>query len=373
LLFADVRRDVIRRSNGAQTPETSDSLDGRFAFSAAVVLPAGPAADDVAWSFLKDAGSADLLRRFIADYPASPHRREAEERLTMVLSVRPAEPPPASLQSRAAPLTPAQERGLKPKDTFRECAHCPEMVVVPAGSFTMGSPDNEEGRWDDSESPQHVVTIGKPFAVGKLHVTVDQFKAFVDEMKFNLASCWRDPGFAQEGSHPVVCVTWDDAQAYTDWVSQKTGMPYRLLSEAEWEYAARGRTSPEVYPRFWFGNNDELERCRFANGEGQCDGFEFTSPAGYFPPNAFGLFDMAGNAWQWTADCWHSNYNGAPSDGSAWTATCRNNGHVTRGSSWDDFSRDLRAARRSWFTGGVNRQVGFRLARTLISAGSSGN
>jgi formylglycine-generating enzyme required for sulfatase activity len=130
------------------------------------------------------------------------------------------------------------------------------MVVVPAGSFTMGSPESEQNR-DDDEGPQHVVTISKPFAVGKLHVTVEQFDAFVRETREASSNCWmgkevagrswRNPGFAQEGSHPVVCVAWDDAKAYVDWIAKKTRKPYRLLSEAEWEYAARaGTTTP-----FW--------------------------------------------------------------------------------------------------------------------------
>jgi formylglycine-generating enzyme required for sulfatase activity len=264
------------------------------------------------------------------------------------------------------PLTAEQEHELKPKDTFRECADCPEMVVVPAGSFTMGSPGNyftilgvsvggEKDRFN-SEGPQHVVTISKPFAVGKLHVTVDQFKAFVSETGYAASTkCntdrrnrdepdgfWSDPGFKQEGSHPVVCVSWDDANAYADWLAKMTGKPYRLLSEAEWEYAARGQTQPAGfwfgYPRFWFGN-DEKDLCQYGNGNTKhiCnDGYDRTSPAGHYEPNAFGLYDMAGNAWQWTADCWHENYNGAPTDGSARTAADCKSGRVVRGGSWDN-------------------------------------
>jgi formylglycine-generating enzyme required for sulfatase activity len=181
--------------------------------------------------------------------------------------VEPPQPPPPS---GAAPLTAQQERALKPKDTFRECEDCPEMVVVPAGSFTMGSLAGENMREKD-EGPQHVVTINRSFAVGKLHVIVNQFAAFVKETGYQASTTcdkwlsgdsrdgsWRDPGFAQEGSHPVVCVKWDDANAYAKWLAKQTGKPYRLLSEAEWEYAARGRTSPGAYPPFWFGN-DELD------------------------------------------------------------------------------------------------------------------
>jgi formylglycine-generating enzyme required for sulfatase activity len=219
------------------------------------------------------------------------------------------------------------------------------------------------------------VRIGR-FAVGKTHVTVDQFKAFVEDARYAASTAcykwpfarqngsWRDPGFTQEGSHPVICVSFDDAQAYAGWMSRKTGKrPYRLLTEAEFEYTARGQMQPGAYPRFWYGNELQ-ERCRFANGTGQCDGFEYTSPAGHFPPSAFGLYDMAGNAWQWTADCYHGNYSGAPSNGSAWTSGGCSGGRVIRGGSWDGGPRYLRAAARRGYTG-TDIGIGFRLARTL--------
>jgi formylglycine-generating enzyme required for sulfatase activity len=302
-------------------------------------------------------------------------------------------PVTVSAAARCAPLTAAQERGLKPKDRFQECENCPEMVVVPAGSFTMGSPDDEKGRYG-WEGPQHDVKIGKLFAAGRQHVTVDQFAAFVRETKHEAGSkcqtfdgatwevrpnrSWRNPGFVQEGSHPVVCVSWDDAKAYVDWLVQKTARPYRLLSEAEWEYAARARTSPGAYPRFWFGD-DEKELCRHGNGADQkaresiggakgwtaapcSDGFAYTSPAGHYLPNAFGLHDMFGNAWQWTSDCWHDNYDGAPADGSAWTTGSCGDGAVVRGGSWGSLPRVLRAANRIWDSG-ASSDTGFRLAR----------
>jgi formylglycine-generating enzyme required for sulfatase activity len=294
----------------------------------------------------------------------------------------------STVSNSVAPLAPERERALKPKDSFKECADCPEMVVVPAGSFTMGSPGGEKDRSSD-EGPQHTVTIGRQFAVGKLHVTVDQFGAFVKESGYqtsttcakwlsgNSDGSWRYPGFVQEGSHPVVCVSWDDADAYATWLTKKTGKPYRLQSEAEWEYAARGRTSPGAYPRFWFGN-DEKDLCRYGNVADQrardekvlswgvaCnDGYAHTSPAGHYEPNAFGLYDMVGNAWQWTADCYYDSYNGAPVDGAAWTAGNCSYDHVVRGGSSDEFPTYLRAASRSRGTG-QNNGIGFRLARTL--------
>jgi formylglycine-generating enzyme required for sulfatase activity len=296
----------------------------------------------------------------------------------------------AQTPAAAAPLTVAQERALKRGDSFRECENCPEMVVVPAGSFTMGSPEGENDRSVD-EGPQHVVTISKPFAVGKFHVTRDEYAVFAQETGYAATmTCykrsgtrdgsWHDPGYAQEGSHPVVCVTWDDAKAYVNWLAKKTGKPYRLLSEAEWEYAARGKTHPGTYPRFWFGN-DKGVLCRYANGI-TCHILK-TSPAGKYKPNAFRLYDMTGNAWQWTEDCHHDSYQGAPTDGSAWTAGTCNSGpsaqagivpgpdrfawkifHAVRGGSWFTYPRNLRAAARDRVTD-TDYGGGFRLARTL--------
>jgi formylglycine-generating enzyme required for sulfatase activity len=425
LLFADVRREVVRRSNGAQTPETSDSLEGRFAFNATPAAapsvkpapqtvpspPTGPPPDEVAWAIVKDTREAEELRRFIKQYPASARRADAETRIkaleppnvAMTLPVRPpdtARPAPgpcggltaASLPSRAAaPLSAAEECSLHPKDSFRECAGCPEMVVVPPGAFTMGSPETELGRMD-SETPQHVVRIARPFAVGKTHVTVDEFAAFIAETGHAAsARCntgraqtgsWLSPGFVQDGAHPAVCIDWADAKAYVDWLATRTGEPYRLPTEAEWEYASRGRTVPGAYPRLWSGP-DESTLCSYGNGMDlrargilwrglqlgimPCnDGYLYTAPAGHYAPNAFGLYDMFGNARQWTADCWHTSYAGAPLDGTAWASPgpCA---HVIRGGAWSTIMRELRSASR--YAGqAVDNTYGFRVARTLAAA-----
>ena len=364
-MFDYVRDDVLEATNKRQQPFTYGSLPGRkdFYFVAATQVAV----------------------------------------VTPVQKLPPADPcrgaVTVSFASQcAAPLTAAQERGLQPKDSFRECEQCPEMVVVPRGSFTMGSPENEPGRdkeRDKDESPQHVVTIERAFAVGRLHVTVDQFATFVTETGHDAGSkcwtfqdgklewsnrSWRNPGFAQDDSHPVVCVSWDDAKAYVDWLTQRTGKPYRLLTEAEFEYAAGARTVPGAYPRFWFGN-DERVLCRYGNGRDQkardtiegakgwkvlCnDGYAYTSPAGHFEANDFGLHDMFGNAWQWTEDCYHDSYTGAPPDGGAWTTgDCGR--RVNRGGSWLNDPAFLRAARRQPLsTGNRNYFLGFRVGRTL--------
>lgn len=277
------------------------------------------------------------------------------------------------------PLTPEQERGLKRGDTFRECTDCPEMVAVPAGSFTMGAPSSEKTRFE--EFPQHVVTFRQPFEVGKFHVTVDQFAAFVRETGYEkFRSChWSSPDFAQDGTHPVVCVAWDDAKVYTDWLTKKTGRPYRLLSDAEFEYAAGAHTSPGDYPRHWFGDVSENDLCKYGNfydrkaGDrtGCDDGYQYTSPAGHYPPNPFGLYDMFGNAWQWLEDCPHKNYNGAPVDGSAWTSACSEDGRVLRGGDWSDYPWYLRS-RLNKDPGRLNSN-GFRMARSLAPLDGSGN
>jgi formylglycine-generating enzyme required for sulfatase activity len=379
-LAREVRDEVARLATTAgldQWPAYYDETAGGRIYLAGPPPAALPAVSDAeraaqTWGLIQNTMSLAVLDDYLRQFgnvpiygPLARARREELAKSQLGAAIAP--------PRGAAPLTAAQERGLRPKDTFRECENCPEMVVVPAGSFTMGSPAGEKDRGGD-EGPQHVVTFGRPFGVGKLHVTIDQFAEFVRETAYRASSTcgraegssWRNPGYAQEGSHPVVCVSWDDAKAYVDWLSRKTGRPYRLLSEAEWEYAARGRLSSGAYPRFWFGD-DEKELCRYGNSKGvSCnDGYSFTSPAGHYQPNAFGLYDLSGNAWQWTADCWHDSYNGAPSDGSAWTAgTC--SGRVVRGGSWGEAARELRSARRLSGDAADGNRIGFRVARTFV-------
>ena len=219
----------------------------------------------------------------------------------------------------------------------------------------MGSPATEKGRYAN-EGPQHKVTIAKPFAVSKFDVTFDDWDACVSVGGCPQAS---DSGFGR-GTKPVIYVSWDDAQQYVAWLSKMTGQPYRLLTEAEWEYAARAGSTTAYY---W---GDEIGK-----GNANCNGCgsewdnRQTSPVGSFKPNAFGLYDMAGNVWQWVQDCYHDNYNGAPTDGSAWTSgDCSR--RVVRGGSWDHFPRFLRSAVRDWdSTDDRNDVLGFRVGRTL--------
>ena len=247
---------------------------------------------------------------------------------------------------------------------FRDCAACPEMVVVPAGSFRMGSPSGEEGR-RDVEGPVHSVEISRPFAVGKYEVTFSEWDACVSG-----GGCGHRPDDAGwgRGTRPVIDVSWDDAQSYLAWLSGETGAGYRLLSEAEWEYAARaGTTGP-----FHFGSTISTDQANydgtFTYGSGRKGVYRGeTVPVGSFPANGFGLHDMHGNVWEWVEDCWHDSYASAPADGSARTTDVDCSGRVLRGGSWRFiFPWDLRSAFRYWYsTGSRSNRFGFRVARTL--------
>jgi formylglycine-generating enzyme required for sulfatase activity len=263
-------------------------------------------------------------------------------------------------------LTAAQEQALKPGGSFRECERdCPEMIVVPAGAFTMGSPPGEKGS-ANSERPQHTVTITKPFAVSKLELTFADWDACVAGGGCNGYKPDDQPW--GRGQQPVINVNWDDAQAYVAWLSAVTGKTYRLLSEAEYEYAARGGTTM-VYP---WGDDISLNGTAMANCDGcgsKWDGQQ-TAPVGSFAPNKFGLYDPVGNVWEWTEDCVHGNYDGAPANGSAWREASGGDcgSHRLRGGSWNFAAGYLRAAfRGAHATVTRDAYCGFRVARTLPS------
>jgi formylglycine-generating enzyme required for sulfatase activity len=255
-------------------------------------------------------------------------------------------------------LRPEAERALGPLASFRECAKdCPEMVVVPAGEFVMGSPANEKGR-NRNEGPQHKVSFTKPFAVSKFEVTFEQWDACVA-----VGGCGyyrpADAGWGR-ATRPVMYVGWEDARNYVAWLSKMTGQTYRLLSEAEWEYAARAGTQTA----YSWGDDIGKGNANCVGCGSQWDGRE-TAPVGSFAANAFGLYDMHGNVYEWVEDCYHISYIGAPTDGSPWTAgDCIT--HVTRGGSWHPYPPGVRSALRS-NNSPVYRftHTGFRVARTL--------
>ena len=268
-----------------------------------------------------------------------------------------------------APGAEMKEDAYPPGTRLRDCRDegCPWLVVVPAGEFMMGSAEGEEGH-QESESPRHRVRISQPFAVMEAEVTRGDFARFVTETGYKQKTTWCDwdkVGFEQTAVHPVVCVSWEDATAFGKWLSKRTGQTYRLLSEAQWEYAARAGSST----RFHFGN-DAKELCRYAKARGCNQGYKATAPTKSFQPNAFGLYDMHGNTWEWVQDCWHDNYKGGPEDGSKpWEANCRGDGRVMRGGSWGNSPVDVRSAFRDGITPDVRAYfIGFRLARTLKSS-----
>jgi formylglycine-generating enzyme required for sulfatase activity len=282
----------------------------------------------------------------------------------------------------AASTVHAQDR----KDReFVECAGCPVMVGIPGGSFVMGSPASEPGRFE-SEGPQHVVSV-KAFALGKYDVTSEEFLIFLKETGYQPAPCndmlnlkWRSAGhgmaFAPFGVEPrrwpAACLDWKDAAVYITWLNARAhrehpamkGSPYRLPSEAEWEYAARAGTTTAR----WWGDAVGMGNA-VCNGCGSKWDDSVLYDVDSFAPNPFGLYGMLGNVWQWTADCWHPSYVDAPGDGSAWPAKdCAK--HVLRGGSWNNVPIFVRSAARSGSTadGGeydYSSLAGFRVARTL--------
>ena len=269
-------------------------------------------------------------------------------------------------QRAAAPERQRQEQAAKSKpgavfrDTLQNGSQGPAMVVIPRGSFTMGSPANESWRYGN-EGPQHKVTITKQFAIGRYEVT------FAEYDRFARATGRKLPGasFMGRGTRPVINVTWGNAVAYTEWLSEQTGESYRLPSEAEWEYVARaGTTTP-----YWWGKRigSNHANCNFCGGR-----YTKTIPVGSLAPNPFGLYETSGNVWEWTLDCWNGSYDGAPSDGSAWLSGGCSAGpeffhqRVIRGGSWITFARKVRSANRDHFSASLgNNDIGFRIARDL--------
>ena len=348
-----VASDVRQASGGAQQPWTEGALDGEFYF-AGVASAAGNA-------------------------PAT---------TPQPIAVAPA------VLAPPAPVAPSAGSVVK------DCDDCPALVVLPQGSFQMGSPSNEVGRFDH-EGPVHEVRIGYPLAVGKYEVSRGEFGRFVQATAYRTEAergdgCaawtgsdwkkrtdrhWRDPGFKQDNSHPVVCVSWTDTQAYLAWLNDRNpGRGYRLLSEAEWEYAARAGQGSRRYP--WGDDLDNTEKCAYANGAdatakaqvpgvtwtvANCsDGHAYSAPGDALKPNAFGLHHMHGNAWEWVQDAWHEDYNAAPDDGSAWTSGGDSARRVLRGGSGGDEPRSLRSANRAKGAPvGRSIIIGFRIARDL--------
>ncbi len=373
-VFKRVRTAVWRRSGGKQVPWSSSSIMGDFYFR----LPAAPAAPGGQTVSLPprpapSRPSPERIRQvqqWLSDLGYRPGPADGrmgrntgaaiesfqranglnvDGAVTDVLlaslkvartqvAVRPATPPPAV-------PTPAQPAvgvyPMRPGKTFKDCRDCPEMVVIPPGSFRMGA---LAGGGYDGEKPVRTVRIGYSIAVGRYEVTQAEWQAVMGS----------NPSYYKGSRNPVETVSWNDAKDFVRKLSARTGKSYRLLSEAEWEYVARAGSSTK-YP---WGNGISSSQAKFGGGDG-------TVPVGSYRPNAFGLYDTVGNVWEWTEDCWHGNYNGAPTNGSAWTSGS-GKARIYRGGSWVDVPWNLRSAvRLRYGPGGSLSGLGFRLARML--------
>lgn len=372
-MFKLVRDQVIEETDGEQTPWEESSLTGAnfyFKVSISVTVDTPSATTNAAaatqqetafWESIEDSTNAEMFEAYLDQYPtgafAALARIKFNELRAPVQSETQAEtqtatlvpPPEPAVESAVEPAVGIYPPAYQPGDTFKDCDNCPEMVVVPAGSFRMG---NLTGGGSDNERPVHEVTIPQPFAAGVYEVTFRQWDGCVAG-----GGCGgyrpNDRGWGR-GERPVINVSWKDAKSYVAWLSREAGHEYRLLSEAEWEYAARAGTTTKYH----WGN-------RFDSG--RANNWSQTVPVGEYPTNAFGLHDMHGNVWEWVEDCWHYSYAGAPSDGQPWTSGGHCDLRVLRGGSWYDNPRSLRAASR-YRDGGADRydNDGFRIARTLL-------
>jgi formylglycine-generating enzyme required for sulfatase activity len=332
------------------------------------------------WNSIKDSKQASDYEAYLQAYPKGRFAGLARVRLQQLKAAAPqaqAPAPPAEgkpagtqEQARAAPKPRPDKAPAKPPDktrappaatpvpgpagsvaTMKDCDACPVMVALSPRPFTMGSNNS-----DPSERPAHKVALHAPFAIGKYEVTVGQWRQCV---KGSVCPAMPSLGNVPDNL-PMRDVSWDEAQLYLKWLSTVSGKPYRLPTEAEWEYAARGGTAT----RYWWGNE-------MKGGNSSCDGCgepwnaERPPPAGSFAANPFGLNDMNGSVWEWVQDCWHSTYKGAPEDGSAWVGgVCQ--ARVIRGGSWRENGSYMLSTTRFKYDASVRQsQNGFRVARSL--------
>ena len=416
ILFREVRARVLEETGGEQRPHEYASLLGEHylrgtsgpgTVTVASVAPSEALLqqENLFWQSISDSANPADYQAYLEQFPNGVFVRLARNRMTELRGAV-ADLPVASGPRPGGGRPPAADRlgSLAPGTEFRDCDDCPEMVVVPPGKFRMGCLSGGDS-CSDYEGPVREVAVPS-FALGKYEVTRGEFAAFVSATEHVAQGCsvfikkersfardlwgsetrdrasWRAPGWRQRYNEPVVCVNWEDASAYVRWLSEVTGEQYRLPSEAEWEYAARAGTTT----RFYWGDGNA--HCAYANGADRTaertfrpleysrsfssctDGAARTALVGSFEANAFGLYDMAGNVWEWVEDCWHDNYAGAPRDGSAWTARRNCERRSPRGGSWRDLSWALRSATRIgsvvWDATGIRTsESGFRVARTL--------
>jgi formylglycine-generating enzyme required for sulfatase activity len=340
-----LKRVVTRVKAGSknqQEPWMEGSIDGEFCFGNCLVTVAqtGVSDDRALWDSVKDSRDVNELKAYLAQFPRGVFAGVASVRINaMEKGVN-----PAAIPSSQTPIRPIV---LQPGTLFKDCDDCPEMLVIPAGTFLMGSKAGPFGfpQPTPDEQPQRTVSVPS-FAMGKFEVTQEQWFSVMGTT----------PSFFKGRSLPVEQVSWNEAQQFVKKLNQKTGKQYRLPSEAEWDYAARGGSQAA----FSFAEN-VLGQYAWFNGNSA----NKTNPVGEKLPNNFGLYDMYGNVSEFTQDCWNNNYSGAPTDASAWTVgNCSM--RVLRGGSWLHPFQSLRSANRGWSSPAVRElHYGFRVARIL--------
>ena len=383
------KQKAIEEAKAAELARAQAAQEARIAADKARAAEEAKAREREAFErqrALEEAKAAELARAQALEQAKAAEQVKAAETIRLAAL--------ATADPRIGGAVESDEPRFKTTNPFKDCEDCPEMVTVAQGEVLMGSNRNDidSGIAAANEGPQHKAIIRQPLAIGRFEVTRDQYAAFVKRSGYKGGErcvtfennvpqeranrTFLNPGFAQDGTHPAVCVSWTDAKAYVEWLSQTTGKPYRLLSEAEFEYAARaGGTS-----RFGV-SSDPDEICKFANGADESakvaglpadspymnckDGYPFTAPVGSFPANAFGLHDLIGNVWEWTEDCFYNDYASAKPDGAARTeAACPV--RTVRGGDWFSNEAALRPAARAKANADARHDdIGFRVARTL--------
>jgi formylglycine-generating enzyme required for sulfatase activity/uncharacterized caspase-like protein len=378
LMFRKVRGSVLTATARTQEPFVYGSLPEEafyFKVPASAPAPVAPqtppqaplAADAQAWIAVQTATSEAILEEFIRRYPYSIYVPFAKARVEELRRTKEAmnvpkpgrvyqKPDGAACDGLLVVVAMGPNPCINPGsgESFKDCPDCPEMVIVPQGSFLIGSPESEPER-SNREGPQHLVTIPKPFAAGQFTIRVKEYLACVSSggckppewqetgsqynVKTGTSDHYKKLGNALTGDdYPIVGVSWDDAKAYAAWLSGKTGANYRLLSEAEREYAGRAGTATP----FWWGSSVTPQQANYNGnntyaGGGKGEYRQKTLSVNSFKPNPWGLYQVHGNVYDWAEDCWHDTYSGAPADGSPWTsAECRS--RVLRNGSWDERS-----------------------------------
>ncbi len=395
-IAASLDGGLVARRNPVATIDDSLQLPATLNHRAPALLLAGVMPKDSAeqyeltfWESIKDSNHASDYEAYLQAYPKGRFAALARARIARLQASAPKPEVPARRPAPAAKAAPdkprapsgstlsdsagtapaakVQEKPVQPApaaavsekpagtaavaEIIKDCPACPELVTISGGSFTMGTTAG-----DPTEKPAHRVSLGTPFAIGKYEVTVEQWNACADA-----GACPRIASLASAAKNtPARDISWDDAQQYAKWLSMQSGKPYRLPSEAEWEYAARGGTATP----YWWGGQMRTgnANCKDCGQPWQPDG---PTRVGSFAANPYGLHDMNGSVWEWVSDCWHTSYNGAPADGRSWEApNCRV--RVIRGGSWREGASYMLSSTRFKYDASVRHsQNGFRVARDL--------